>query len=67
MAEVTKGWTVRSDSHQGMFVAVKVVDVLHVLQWNFEKFLVDKNGNAVQRWGSSTTPETIDAYIAEVI
>jgi len=37
------------------------------VQWNFEKFLVDKNGNVVQRWGSSTTPETIGAYIAEVI
>ncbi|PPQ76236.1 hypothetical protein CVT26_008144 [Gymnopilus dilepis] len=26
------------------------------IKWNFEKFLVDKNGNVVQRWASTTTP-----------
>jgi hypothetical protein len=36
-------------------------------QWNFEKFLVDKNGQVVGRWASLTTPETIDAEIAKII
>ncbi|KAG5635813.1 hypothetical protein H0H81_010061, partial [Sphagnurus paluster] len=31
------------------------------IKWNFEKFLVDKEGNVVQRWASTTTPEAIDA------
>ena len=36
-------------------------------QWNFEKFLVDKNGNVVHRWASTTTPETIDAEVAKLL
>ena len=27
--------------------------------WNFEKFLVDGNGEVVARWGPTTTPEEI--------
>ena len=27
--------------------------------WNFEKFLVDGDGNVVARWGTGDTPETI--------
>jgi len=37
------------------------------IKWNFEKFLVDKNGNVAQRWASTTTPEAIDAEIAKII
>jgi glutathione peroxidase len=37
------------------------------IKWNFEKFLVDKNGNVVQRWASTTTPSAIDAEIAKII
>lgn len=37
------------------------------LQWNFEKFLVDKKGNVVNRWASTTTPAAIDAEIAKII
>jgi peroxiredoxin len=36
-------------------------------QWNFEKFLVDKNGNVVERWASVTTPDAIDAQVAKII
>jgi glutathione peroxidase len=28
------------------------------IKWNFEKFLIDKNGNIVSRYGSKTTPES---------
>jgi len=41
--------------------------VLTSSQWNFEKFLVDKNGNVVQRWASVTTPDSIDAEVAKII
>jgi len=30
-------------------------------------FLVDKNGNVVNRWASVTTPESIDDVIANII
>lgn len=29
------------------------------IAWNFEKFLVDGDGNAVARWGTGVTPEQI--------
>jgi glutathione peroxidase len=29
------------------------------IKWNFTKFLVDRNGNVVNRYGSATTPESI--------
>lgn len=37
------------------------------MQWNFEKFLVDKNGNVVNRWASTTKPEYVDAEIAKLL
>jgi glutathione peroxidase len=33
------------------------------ITWNFEKFLVDKSGNVVERFSPSTTPE----QVAEVL
>jgi glutathione peroxidase-family protein len=36
-------------------------------QWNFEKFLIDKQGNVVNRWASTTTPAAIDAEIAKLV
>lgn len=29
------------------------------IAWNFEKFLVDGDGNTVARWGTGVTPEQI--------
>ncbi|MBQ7348968.1 MAG: glutathione peroxidase [Clostridia bacterium] len=37
------------------------------IKWNFTKFLVDRNGNVVARFGSTVTPEKIDAKIAEIL
>jgi len=34
------------------------------IKWNFTKFLVDKNGNVVERFSPRDTPESIDAKIA---
>ena len=36
-------------------------------QWNFEKFLIDKQGNVVHRWASTTSPEAIDAEVAKLV
>ena len=37
------------------------------IKWNFEKFLVDKEGNVVGRWASTTKPEAIDAEVAKLL
>lgn len=37
------------------------------IKWNFTKFLVDRDGNVVERYGSGTTPEKIEAKIKEFI
>ena len=35
------------------------------ITWNFEKFLVDKQGNVVRRFAPPTTPEEVAAVIPE--
>lgn len=37
------------------------------IKWNFTKFLVDQNGNVVERFGSTTTPAKIDEKIAQLL
>eukprot|EP00004_Rigifila_ramosa_P006560 TRINITY_DN1737_c0_g1_i1.p1 TRINITY_DN1737_c0_g1~~TRINITY_DN1737_c0_g1_i1.p1 ORF type:complete len:191 (+),score=39.59 TRINITY_DN1737_c0_g1_i1:3-575(+) len=37
------------------------------VKWNFEKFLVDKKGQVRARYGSPTTPESLDAEIAKML
>lgn len=37
------------------------------IKWNFTKFLVDKNGNVVERFAPTTTPEQIDAAVAKLL
>ena len=37
------------------------------IKWNFTKFLVDREGNVVERFGSTTTPEKIEEKIKELL
>ncbi len=37
------------------------------IKWNFAKFLVDREGNVVERYGSTDKPEKIDADIAKLL
>ena len=37
------------------------------IKWNFTKFLVDRQGNVVERFSPTTTPEKIDEKIAELL
>lgn len=37
------------------------------IKWNFTKFLIDKQGNIVKRYGSSTTPKEIEKDVKELI
>ena len=35
------------------------------IAWNFEKFLVDGDGNVVARWGTGVTPEHIREALSD--
>ncbi len=37
------------------------------IKWNFTKFLVDKEGNIVDRFASTTTPESIEKEIIKLL
>ncbi|KAG2017770.1 glutathione peroxidase [Coprinopsis cinerea AmutBmut pab1-1] len=37
------------------------------IKWNFEKFLVDKEGNVVNRWASTTSPSSIASEIEKLL
>jgi len=37
------------------------------IKWNFTKFLVDKNGNVIKRYGSVEKPENIEKDIAALL
>lgn len=37
------------------------------IKWNFEKFLVDADGNVVERWASTTSPASIAPKIEEYL
>ncbi|ELU40703.1 GSHPx domain-containing protein [Rhizoctonia solani AG-1 IA] len=37
------------------------------IKWNFEKFLIDRQGNVVGRWASTTKPESLEADIEKLL
>ena len=37
------------------------------IKWNFTKFLVDKDGKVIKRYGSSTNPEEIEKDIEKLL
>ncbi|KAL4072704.1 thioredoxin-like protein [Scleroderma yunnanense] len=37
------------------------------IKWNFEKFLINKNGEVVNRWASVTTPDAISPYVEKLL
>lgn len=37
------------------------------IKWNFTKFLVDRQGNVVKRFGSTVTPEELDESVANLL
>ena len=40
---------------------------LRRIKWNFEKFLVDKKGAVVERYGSVTKPESLESTIERLL
>ena len=37
------------------------------VKWNFEKFLIGKDGKVRQRWASTTKPESLEGPILEAL
>ena len=37
------------------------------IKWNFEKFLIGRDGRVIQRWGSITKPESLEKQIMDEI
>ena len=37
------------------------------ISWNFEKFLIDRDGNVSQRFGPMITPEEIAPHVAQLL
>ena len=37
------------------------------IKWNFTKFLVDRSGRVVARFGSTTTPEALEPHVARLL
>ncbi|AYD41196.1 glutathione peroxidase [Clostridium fermenticellae] len=37
------------------------------IKWNFTKFLIDRNGNVVERFAPTTTPEKIDKKVKALL
>lgn len=37
------------------------------IKWNFTKFLVDRNGNVIERFAPTVTPEKLDGEVAKII
>ena len=37
------------------------------IKWNFEKFLVDKKGNVVERYSSLTKPSSLEATVEKLL
>lgn len=40
---------------------------LNRIKWNFEKFLIDKNGKVVERYSSLTKPKSLESKIEELL
>ena len=37
------------------------------IKWNFTKFLLDREGNVVERYAPTTTPEKIEKDVEELL
>lgn len=37
------------------------------IKWNFEKFLVDRQGHVVHRFSPTVTPEQIESHIVRLL
>lgn len=69
MVEEREVWHSRLVKNQGLSENYSALsdgsDTL--FQWNFEKFLIDKEGKVVGRWASTTTPASIESEVEKIL
>ncbi|NCC83894.1 MAG: glutathione peroxidase [Clostridia bacterium] len=53
--------------HYGFFREFHGGDWGREIVWNFNKFLIDKEGNLVGRYASTTDPEALDEKVAAIL
>jgi len=41
--------------------------LMETIKWNFEKFLVDGEGEVVERWSSVSSPDSVGPYVARIL
>lgn len=62
---------VNGDNTHSLYVHLKSEQVgilgSESIKWNFTKFLVDKQGNVVERFGSSTKPKALEEDIEKLL
>ncbi|NJN49294.1 MAG: glutathione peroxidase [Alkalinema sp. RL_2_19] len=56
-----------SDKHPLYAALTTAVEPQGDVKWNFEKFLVDRQGNVLSRHPSSTTPEALESVISAAL
>jgi glutathione peroxidase len=56
-----------SDKHPLYAALTTGVEPQGDVKWNFEKFVIDKQGNVISRHPSSTTPEALESIIAQAL
>jgi glutathione peroxidase len=56
-----------SDKHPLYAALTTAVEPAGDVKWNFEKFLVDRAGNVVGRYPSSTTPEALESIVSAAL
>jgi glutathione peroxidase len=56
-----------SDQHPLYAALTTAVEPQGDVKWNFEKFLVDRAGNVIGRYPSSTTPEALESVIQQAL
>jgi glutathione peroxidase len=56
-----------ADKHPLYAALISSVEPQGDVKWNFEKFLIDRDGNVIGRYPSSTTPEALATEIQKVL
>ena len=67
-----KGFNPNIESHAVATFMAKISKLVHMvddnsIKWNFTKFLIDKNGEVVERFEPVVTPEEIEKYIIQLL
>ena len=66
MSKKLKIWLIIAASLVALGILM-MLGVMSVMKWNFTKFVVDKDGKVVDRFGPTDTPEQMEDKIKELL